>query len=722
MATPVNDYDANAELAARMGGLNVGDSATYASLQQPGSHSQSPVASSYPNVQTPTSRGPPYSPYGDQQGYPYYTASGGMGMPPPASYGYGAPVDMTPLQQAMQFDGQGFPAPGDMYGAQGQQDGRQTGAQQQQQGGQQGQQQPNGSSGRQVYRPPHAQQQAMQQQQQQQQQVLQQQANAVAHAGYYGYTPDQRSYWMPAQGMYVPGAGGERKKEGGMYQPHPRSTQRPILRAGIPQTPATSYRSHDYSGAATPASYLGSPSTLSYHQSPQAAAPQFGMHHPQQYGGITTYSTYQSGTGFTPARSNRRYEDSGVVRSALLEDFRLNKLKKWELSDIFGHIVEFAGDQHGSRFIQQKLETATPEDRQKLFDEILPNAYQLMTDVFGNYVTQKMFEHGDQIQKAALAKKMEGHVLALSMQMYGCRVVQKALEHVLNDQRAVLVSELEPHIFECVKSSNANHVVQRLINLGPPKSVPDAFIGHVEELAKHPYGCRVLQKTFENLSEEMKRPLLDEMHKCTIALTEDQFGNYVVQSVISVGAPEDRNKVIGELKGRITPLARHKFASNVVEKAITHADPEDRKAIINELVGQKPDGTNQVGNLLRDAYANFPLQTGLFSADPIQRQELLEIIVPLIPPLRHTPVGKRLEGRIAQLEAEGGVSTAMRKSLSSSTATSGDTSALSLASTGVTSPDGAHTPISGSRTPSGKPAAAGAEGETKAQTIEDLLQ
>lgn len=45
-----------------------------------------------------------------------------------------------------------------------------------------------------------------------------------------------------------------------------------------------------------------------------------------------------------------------------------------------------------------------------------------MTDVFGNYVTQKMFEHGDQLQKAALAKKMDGRVLQLSMQMYGCRV------------------------------------------------------------------------------------------------------------------------------------------------------------------------------------------------------------------------------------------------------------------------------------------------------------
>jgi pumilio RNA-binding family len=55
--------------------------------------------------------------------------------------------------------------------------------------------------------------------------------------------------------------------------------------------------------------------------------------------------------------------------------------------DIFGHIVEFCGDQYGSRFIQQKLEAAPSEEKRIVFDEIVPhNALQLIQDVFGNYV------------------------------------------------------------------------------------------------------------------------------------------------------------------------------------------------------------------------------------------------------------------------------------------------------------------------------------------------
>ena len=48
-------------------------------------------------------------------------------------------------------------------------------------------------------------------------------------------------------------------------------------------------------------------------------------------------------------------------------------------------------DQYGSRFIQQKLETATVEAKTKIFTNIIPHARALMTDVFGNYVIQKVY-------------------------------------------------------------------------------------------------------------------------------------------------------------------------------------------------------------------------------------------------------------------------------------------------------------------------------------------
>ena len=52
-----------------------------------------------------------------------------------------------------------------------------------------------------------------------------------------------------------------------------------------------------------------------------------------------------------------------------------------------------SADQYGSRFIQQKLETATTEEKNMVYQEIMPQALALMTDVFGNYVIQKVNDH-----------------------------------------------------------------------------------------------------------------------------------------------------------------------------------------------------------------------------------------------------------------------------------------------------------------------------------------
>jgi len=71
------------------------------------------------------------------------------------------------------------------------------------------------------------------------------------------------------------------------------------------------------------------------------------------------------------------------------------------------------------------LETANSEEKARVFAELLPCAPQLSVCVFGNYVIQKFFEHGDQLQKKQLANTLTGRVLYNSLNTYGCRVVQK---------------------------------------------------------------------------------------------------------------------------------------------------------------------------------------------------------------------------------------------------------------------------------------------------------
>ncbi|XP_032969653.1 pumilio homolog 1 isoform X14 [Rhinolophus ferrumequinum] len=361
--------------------------------------------------------------------------------------------------------------------------------------------------------------------------------------------------------------------------------------------------------------------------------------------------------------SRLRYGMSDVMpsgRSRLLEDFRNNRYPNLQLREIAGHIMEFSQDQHGSRFIQLKLERATPAERQLVFNEILQAAYQLMVDVFGNYVIQKFFEFGSLEQKLALAERIRGHVLSLALQMYGCRVIQKALEFIPSDQQVIneMVRELDGHVLKCVKDQNGNHVVQKCIECVQPQSLQfiiDAFKGQVFALSTHPYGCRVIQRILEHCLPDQTLPILEELHQHTEQLVQDQYGNYVIQHVLEHGRPEDKSKIVAEIRGNVLVLSQHKFASNVVEKCVTHASRTERAVLIDEVCTMNDGPHSALYTMMKDQYANYVVQKMIDVAEPAQRKIVMHKIRPHIATLRKYTYGKHILAKLEKYYMKNGV-------------------------------------------------------------------
>ncbi|KAL8208612.1 hypothetical protein R6Q57_008024 [Mikania cordata] len=343
--------------------------------------------------------------------------------------------------------------------------------------------------------------------------------------------------------------------------------------------------------------------------------------------------------------------------SSLLEEFKSNKTKSFELSEINGHVVEFSADQYGSRFIQQKLETATTEDKNMVFHEIFPQALTLMTDVFGNYVIQKFFEHGMPGQRRELAGKLLGNVLTLGLQMYGCRVIQKAIEVVDLDQKIKMVEELDGHIMRCVRDQNGNHVIQKCIECVPEEHIQfiiTTFFDQVVILSTHPYGCRVIQRVLEHCEDpNTQSKVMDEILACVSMLAQDQYGNYVVQHVLEHGKPHERSIIIRELAGKIVQMSQQKFASNVVEKCLTFGDASERQLLVNEMLGTT-DENEPLQAMMKDQFANYVVQKVLETCSDQEREHILSRIKVHLNALKKYTYGKHIVTRVEKLVAAGG--------------------------------------------------------------------
>ncbi|KAI3447312.1 hypothetical protein Pfo_003977 [Paulownia fortunei] len=344
-----------------------------------------------------------------------------------------------------------------------------------------------------------------------------------------------------------------------------------------------------------------------------------------------------------------------ISSSSFLEQLKSGKGQRFELSDIAGHIGEFSVDQHGSRFIQQKLETCSVEAKASVFKEVVPKASKLMTDVFGNYVIQKLFEYGSPEQKEDLANQLEGQILPLSLQMYGCRVIQKAVEVIDLEQKARLVRELDGHVMRCVRDQNGNHVIQKCIEIIPTDKIHfiiSSFRGQVATLSMHPYGCRVIQRVLEHCKDELPTQfIVDEILDSVCSLAQDQYGNYVTQHVLERRKPRERSEIIEKLSGSIVQLSQHKFASNVVEKCLEYSDSTSRDVLIKEIIGNGDKNDNLL-IMMKDQYANYVIQKILQKCTSDQRETLLGLIRNHLIALKKYTYGKHIVARFEQLYGE----------------------------------------------------------------------
>lgn len=373
---------------------------------------------------------------------------------------------------------------------------------------------------------------------------------------------------------------------------------------------------------------------------------------------------------------------SNPVRDPLVDEFRVTygKGRTWGLMDLSGHVVAFCQDQHGSRFIQQRLEVCSDEDKQAVFDEIITAAQSLMTDVFGNYVLQKLFEYGTADQCETLALLLKGQSVNLAMQMYGCRVVQKALEYVNTPRLIDLVSEFENPklLLSCVHDSNGNHVIQKCIEIvskvakeaqttaeserlsSKIQFIINAFRGNVKKLSSHPYGCRVVQRILEHCSNDQKAIVLEELRQCCTELVQDCYGNYVIQFVMQHGWEPDRAVLIREVQSNLLDFSQHKFASNVVEKCLQYANKKDRDEMIWKIINFTFDSKSPVDSkghcvlesMVRDPYANYVVQKVIDVSDDRQRAAIMRYVKENITQLRRYTYGKHIIVRLEKITNE----------------------------------------------------------------------
>ncbi|KIK70359.1 hypothetical protein GYMLUDRAFT_89399 [Collybiopsis luxurians FD-317 M1] len=336
-------------------------------------------------------------------------------------------------------------------------------------------------------------------------------------------------------------------------------------------------------------------------------------------------------------------------------DREFNRFAGTRLEDLAGEIPALCKDQHGCRYLQKKLEEGVPEHRDMIFRETFGHFADLMTDPFGNYLCQKLLEYSTDDQRNVICESVAQDLVSISLNMHGTRAVQKMIDF-LSTRRQIhsIIVALSLHVVVLIKDLNGNHVIQKCLNKLSPEDnqfIYNAVAANCVEVATHRHGCCVLQRCIDHASDHQRIQLVNEITYNALTLVQDPYGNYVVQYILDLNDNRFSDGVIRQFAGNVCALSVQKFSSNVIEKCIRVAEHNTRKMLIEELLNR-----SRLEKLLRDSYGNYCVQTALDYAESSQRALLVEGIRPVLPLIRNTPYGKRIQNKLQreQMDQFGG--------------------------------------------------------------------
>ena len=322
-------------------------------------------------------------------------------------------------------------------------------------------------------------------------------------------------------------------------------------------------------------------------------------------------------------------------------------------NEFFSKAITLIRDQTGCRFLQKKIDE-DPSISDKLFTILNIELMTMCTDLFGNYVVQKLLDNININNLENFTDLISNQFILIATSTYGTRVVQKLLDvlYINNNNESIEKKKLFDklnlliitNIVKLSSDTNSCHIIIKYVNVIKYPNNNDMYKGVYKNfipLCKDKHGCCVIQKCLEAGNEKQNEKLLSLSSDYCDELISDQFGNYVIQFVVGLNNERMNKTIVNVILNNLIKLCREKYASNVIEKFLNIQSPESKK-ILDVLVNDE----NIIHELIIDQFGNYIIQRILSIVPSNIRVNVLRYIVNWYEEIKNLSFGQRLIAKL----------------------------------------------------------------------------
>ena len=323
-----------------------------------------------------------------------------------------------------------------------------------------------------------------------------------------------------------------------------------------------------------------------------------------------------------------------------------NKYDHMSISEITNQLFLIAKKQTGCRYLQKLISLNENDDivNKYFYPKLYPaKLLELCNDLFGNYLIQKMIPYLNKDNLYSFTSLIVKHLLKLCLNPHGTRVVQVYLEQIKLDNPllTLFTNSLIPIMPRLINDLNGSFVLMHYASVIPyPNNdvIFDFLNKNIVKISVQSYSCSALQKCIDIGNEQQSQKLLENISNNSMFLILNQYGNYVIQFVISKNIIPINDKIVEGFIDNLIFLAKQTYSSNVIEKCFDYCSNKMKERIINQLSDEKI-----IRDLLKDMYGNYVLQKTLsMIQDTKKKQFFLQIVGSELGNLQYLPFGPKL--------------------------------------------------------------------------------
>lgn len=302
----------------------------------------------------------------------------------------------------------------------------------------------------------------------------------------------------------------------------------------------------------------------------------------------------------------------------------------------------------GCRYFQRKIKEDPKYANEILYPSLKKYMFELIVDQFGNYLYQEFLDVLDETNFDDYLNFVAINFIKIAFSTHGTRVIQGLLQRVQietpkgKEVFRVISSRMVTNIAQMAVDENANHIIQKYLNLFPSEYnnfIYQEIYVSFNKIILTKYGSCIIQDLIIKGNKEQKQNLSHLIILSAPTLICSQYGNYVYQRLI---LNSDDNTIFSAyciIARNFLRFCKDKYSSNVMEKFFDIKNKE----LVDEIVKRMLNNELKIIDLVCNKYGNFIIQKILTSvADDYYKNKILAIIYSCIDKVKNNLYGQKL--------------------------------------------------------------------------------